>query len=109
PAMWRDDDEMVGRLEPFLRENRAVEAALFLSLGERENDKMKGAFERTIAALRGHAPATLRWRAQLTPGATHRDNARRATPVALRWAHEPGWVPPGEEPPCSRLDGAIVQ
>lgn len=109
PAMWRDDDEMVDRLEQFLRESPSIESALFLSLGERENDKMKGAFERTVAALRSHAPATLRWRAQLTPGAVHRNNANRATPVALRWAHEPGWVPPGEEPPGSRHDGTIVR
>ncbi len=109
PAMWRDEDEMVGRLERFLRENPSTESALFLSLGEEENDKMKGAFERTVAALRSHAPASLRWRAQLTPGAVHRNNANRATPVALRWAHEPGWVPPGEEPPGSRHDGTIVR
>ncbi len=93
PALWRDSSEMVGRLDRFLQENGSVSGTLFLSLGSDENEKMKGAFESTISVLQSHAPASLRWRSQLTTGARHGDNAELATPVALRWALDPEWSP----------------
>lgn len=95
PALWRDDDEMVRRFNHFLREGRSTKSSLFLSLGSDENDKMKGAFERVVAALQDHAPATLRWHAKLTTGAKHANNAELATPVALRWAFDANWEPAG--------------
>jgi predicted alpha/beta superfamily hydrolase len=94
PALWRDNEKMVGQLESFLQRTPSLESALFLSLGSDENEKMKGAFQRAIIALQKHAPATLRWRAQLTSGATHGNNAELATPVALRWAFDTTWIPP---------------
>lgn len=88
PALWRDNDKMVRQFDRFLQANQTVKSSLFLSLGSDENDKMKGAFKRTITALQDHAPDALRWRAQFTPGAKHGNNAELATPVALRWAFE---------------------
>ena len=93
PAMWRDGGEMVRRLGRFLDKNRSTTATLYLSLGSDENPKMKAAFERTVATLDKRAPASLRWHAQLTPGAGHNDNAEMATPGALRLAFDPGWRP----------------
>jgi predicted alpha/beta superfamily hydrolase len=96
PALWRDEDAMVLRLQRFLLASPSLSGRLFMSLGSEENDKMKAAFERARAELSQHAPAGLRWRAQLTSGADHGSNAYRATPVALRWATDPTWVPPDE-------------
>lgn len=95
PALWRDNDEMVRRFNRFLKEDGAIERSLFLSLGSDENDKMKAAFERIVAALQQHAPATLRWHSQLTIGGTHGNNAELSTPVALRWAFDSNWKPGG--------------
>jgi hypothetical protein len=67
---------------------------LTATAGSDENEKMKGAFQRAIIPLQKHALATLRWRAQLTSGATHGNNAELPTPVALRWAFDTTWIPP---------------
>lgn len=79
PALWRDDSEMVKRLDRFLRRSPSLNNSLFLSLGNNENDKMKSAFQRATDALSSHAPPALRWRSQLTPGAGHGNNAELAT------------------------------
>ena len=93
PALWRDEDEMVRQFDHFLTASRSTKSSLFLSLGRDENEKMKRAFSRMITALQNHAPATLRWHAQLTTGASHGNNATLATPVALRWAFDSNWEP----------------
>lgn len=98
PALWRDDGEMVIRLDRFLQKNPSLKNNLFLSLGSDENDKMKDAFRRAVDALRIHAPPALRWRSQLTLGAGHGSNAELATPVALRWTFDPQWAPVGIAP-----------
>jgi predicted alpha/beta superfamily hydrolase len=93
PALWRDNDRVVEQFDRFLQNNRSTKSALFLSLGSDENDKMRGAFQRTITVLESRAPATLRWHSQFTAGAKHGNNAELATPVALRWAFDSEWVP----------------
>lgn len=95
PALWRDDSEMVIRLDHFLQESPSLKNDLFISLGSNENDKMKDAFRRAVEVLRIHAPPALRWRSQLTLGAVHGNNAELATPVALRWTFDPQWTPVG--------------
>lgn len=95
PALWRDDNEVVKRLDRFLRKRSPSQTSLFLSLGANENEKMKDAFRRTTTALNDHAPPTLRWRSEFTRGADHANNAALATPIALRWALDPGWQPVG--------------
>jgi hypothetical protein len=98
PAVWRDDAEMVKRLDRFLRSGSPTKTSLFLSLGSAENAKMKRGFLRAVALLRANAPTTLRWHQQLTPGAKHEDNPELATPIALRWAFDPRWDPASAAP-----------
>jgi predicted alpha/beta superfamily hydrolase len=93
PALWRDDNEIVKRLDRFLRRDSAPRTSIFLSMGGNENDKMKDAFRQATATLNDHAPLALRWRSEFTPGASHSNNAELATPIALRWALDPGWQP----------------
>mgnify|MGYP003148326685 CR=1 FL=1 len=95
PALWRDDSEMVRRLDRSLAENPTLGGRLFLSIGSDENDKMRSAFDGAVAVLQDHAPPALHWRAQNTYGAEHGDNAELATPVALRWLFDPKWAHAG--------------
>ena len=88
PALWRDDAAMVARLDRFLRGHRDLEARLFLSMGSDENPKMTAAYRKAVGVLQRAAPPGLHWRAATTPGATHDDNARKATPIALRWLQQ---------------------
>lgn len=83
PALWRENDALVAQLDGSLASSRPPGGFLFLSLGERETAKMTAAFRHAVATLERRAPATLRWRAAITPGADHHDNAQLATPVGL--------------------------
>ncbi|MEW6735183.1 MAG: alpha/beta hydrolase-fold protein, partial [Acidobacteriota bacterium] len=83
PALWRDNDAIVGRLEHFLASSPNLHGFLYLSLGDAENDKMTKAFERAAATLKAQSPPSLRWRADLTLGGNHHNNAYLATPVGL--------------------------
>ena len=94
PALWRDDGEMVKRLQRFLRDTPDARTRLFLSLGGAENAKMTQAYRQALAVLRDEAPRGLQWRALTTPGAVHDDNARKATPLALQWIWRDGDAPP---------------
>ncbi len=84
PALWRDDDVIVTRLEEFLRANAGLEGFLYTSLGSEENEKMTTAWRRAVAVLERHAPPRLRWQADLTPDADHQTNAELSTPVAFK-------------------------
>lgn len=94
PALWRDDAAMVKRLQRFLRDTPGVRATLFLSLGGAENAKMTAAYRQAIALLRRDAPPGLHWKAYSPPGATHADNAQKATPLGLQWTWPDGAAPP---------------
>lgn len=83
PALWRDD----GRI---LREIAKARPSgfLYLSLGDRENEKMTRAFRKVTRELQTSAFPELRWRADITKGADHQNNPVLATPVGLHaWTH----------------------
>lgn len=83
PALWRDDARIVAALGNSLKTWVARPTFLYLSLGDSENEKMSRAFAETTAVLRTSARPELRWRADLTVGANHQNNAVLSTPVGL--------------------------
>lgn len=89
PALWRDGGAMVQGLDRHLRSGNTPTGRLFLSLGSEENQKMRAAFDRTVALLDRGTPKDLCWRAVIVPGAGHQDNAEKATPLALQWLGTP--------------------
>ncbi|MGH8075928.1 MAG: hypothetical protein ACREPE_01195, partial [Lysobacter sp.] len=97
PALWRDDEALLKQLDAFLVAHPRLRSQLFLSLGSDENDKMKAAFIHAREVLSRQAPPALAWKAQLTRGGDHGNNAQLATPVALRDVYE-HWTPTGREP-----------
>jgi len=82
PALWRDDDRIIVELAK-LKPPTATPGFLYLSLGDGENEKMTRAFRKTVGVMGTSAPPTLRWRADITRGANHQNNAVLSTPVAL--------------------------
>ena len=83
PALWRESDLVVTRVERALSTGPAPASFLYLSIGDEENDKMKAAFKHMVGVLEHGAPAALRWRADITLGGVHDTNSRLATPVGL--------------------------
>jgi predicted alpha/beta superfamily hydrolase len=88
PALWRDDALMVSKLADFLAAAPNLQTFFYMSMGEKENDKMMGAYKNCIAALKMHFPAGLRWYADVTVGADHYSNPERATPVGFKKLYE---------------------
>ena len=88
PALWRDDDRIVAELDKSLKARNVNPTFLYLSLGDGENEKMSGAFRKAVDVLQTSAPPALRWRTDITRGATHETNALLSTPVALHAYYE---------------------
>lgn len=82
PALWRDDDRMVKRLDAELATSPAG-GFLFLSLGSNENEKMTAAFKNAVGALDRRSPPSIRWRSMFTAGGVHETNPKLAAPVGL--------------------------
>ncbi len=83
PALWREDDQIVSRLEKALAAQTLPPRLLYLSLGDQEDEKMTSAFRHAAAVLGRDAPATLRWRADFSTGGQHESNPHLSTPVGL--------------------------
>lgn len=83
PALWRDDRRIVDELAGSFETRAARSSFLYLSLGDGENEKMTTAFREAVGVLRTSASPALRWRADLTTGANHQNNAILSTPVGL--------------------------
>lgn len=72
PALWREDDRIVGQLEHSLRFDSLPPEFLFLSLGDAENEKMTRSFEHAVDVLMERATLSFRWRAELSEGESTR-------------------------------------
>ena len=83
PALWRENSLIVKQLEQAFSASTVSEGFLFLSLGDRENEKMTAAFRDAVGMLERSAPPTIRWQAYLSTQGTHDSNPRLSTPVGL--------------------------
>jgi len=90
PALWRDDALMVSKLAEFLASAPNLHTFFYMSMGDKENDKMMAAYKNCIASFKTHSPEGLHWHADVTVGADHYSNPELATPVGFRklfWTH----------------------
>ncbi len=85
PAIWRDEDAVVGDVARALTAGRALGGFFYLSVGAKEGTGMGLGFQKLQAVMAARAAAAgVRWQADVTPGALHETNVRLATPSALR-------------------------
>ncbi len=83
PALWRDEKRIIQHLKQALSTEPAQQHFLYLSLGAAENDKMKAAFDDAVTLLRSPPFQHLSWRADISAGGAHDNNAQRTLPIAL--------------------------
>ncbi|MBW3672425.1 MAG: hypothetical protein KY432_12230, partial [Acidobacteria bacterium] len=83
PALWRDDHAIIRRADRFLAAHPELDTFLYMTLGEKENPKMKGGYEAMVDLLGARAPRDLRWIAEYTPQGTHQTTPDLAIPSAL--------------------------
>lgn len=84
PALWREDNLFVNKFEKYLLKQDAIESKLFLSMGDREVEKMKKAFDLTVEILKEDS-SSIEWKYMYTKGAIHSNNALLSAPVGLNW------------------------
>lgn len=84
PAFWRDDNLIVNKTEEFLKTNDSFESFLYLSLGDKENNKMKEGFTKMAEVLSKKAGAQLIWHASFTKNSDHQSNAEISASSGIR-------------------------
>jgi predicted alpha/beta superfamily hydrolase len=102
PALWRENVAIAEMLDQFLTATPSLASFYYMSLGTKENAEMTNGFARVRAVLEARAPAGLRWRADLVPGAVHGNNGEWATPLGFR-AYYSEWQTPQSASAESRL------
>jgi predicted alpha/beta superfamily hydrolase len=73
PALWRENDLFIDKMDDFLTSNKNSKTFLYMSMGDAEVGKMKGAFDKANNLL-SMDNNTLDWISQYTPDATHQTN-----------------------------------
>jgi predicted alpha/beta superfamily hydrolase len=95
PAIWRDEDVVIGSVERYLASARGIGGFFYVSAGTDEGETLQRGYHRLRAVLAARAAgAGLRWQGALTPGAVHETSVRLASPVALA-AYFAGLAAPG--------------
>jgi predicted alpha/beta superfamily hydrolase len=84
PAFWRDDNLIVEKVSDFLATNDHVNSFLYLSIGDRENEKMKNGFNEMTKALSKNQNGQLVWYSDFTQQADHSNNAEISASIGLR-------------------------
>lgn len=83
---WRQDDILITKVSEFLRTKDSLRSFLFMSVGERETDNIKGGFDRMSATFKENAPVGFEWHAYQTPGSDHQINAQNSAAIGIvKW------------------------
>lgn len=83
PALWPENEVIIGRLATALRKDSLPPSFLYLSLGAHESDQMKSGFAHAVRVLERDAPVGLVWRSDISVDGQHENNAELSTPVGL--------------------------
>jgi predicted alpha/beta superfamily hydrolase len=81
--VWRFDNLMVNKTVEFLRSSPNLNSFLYMSVGEKETERIIGGFKFMIDALKNNSGKNFKWVAHHTPHAVHQDNALISTSKGL--------------------------
>lgn len=86
PAVWREDDLIVGKTKDFLASTKQKKSFFYMSMGDAENEKMKNSFNRlTDVAAKDSKKIT--WHSEYTKTANHQTNVGLSITQAIeKWA-----------------------
>src|SRR5262247_1145045 len=73
--VWRFDNLMVKKTVEFLRSSSGLNSFLYMSVGEKETERIIDGFKTMIDALKKNSRKNFKWVAHYTPHAVHQDNA----------------------------------
>ncbi|MGH7602124.1 MAG: alpha/beta hydrolase-fold protein, partial [bacterium] len=87
PAFWRDDNMIVSKAADFLSAKDTLHTFLYMSMGEKEVDKMKNGFDSMTGVFKEKASNGLVWYSEYTANADHQDNAQISATMGIgRWS-----------------------
>jgi predicted alpha/beta superfamily hydrolase len=81
--VWRFENLMVNKMSEFLLASSSLKGFLYLSVGDKETDKMIGGVTRLVDILKKNRKKQFRWVADYTSYAVHQDNALISTSKGL--------------------------
>ncbi|HEY2972043.1 MAG TPA: alpha/beta hydrolase-fold protein [Pyrinomonadaceae bacterium] len=81
--VWRFENLMVHKMAEFLRSSSGLHCFLYVSVGEKETERMISGFAGMVKVLKNNRKKHFRWAADYTPDAIHQDNARISTSKGL--------------------------
>ncbi len=87
PAFWREDNLIIKKVSDFLHTNENLNSFLYLSMGDKENEKMKNGFNEMTKILSKNENDQLVWYSEFTKNADHQNNAEISASVGIgKWA-----------------------
>lgn len=84
PAFWRDNNLIVRKVADFLKRKDSLHTFLYMSMGSKENKKMKNGFNKMTEVLRKETHKDLVWYSTYTPSADHHNNAEISASAGIR-------------------------
>jgi predicted alpha/beta superfamily hydrolase len=81
--VWRFENLMVNKMSEFLRASSGLKGFLYISVGDKETDRIIGGFTRLADVLKKNRKKQFKWVADHTPYADHQDNALISTSKGL--------------------------
>lgn len=84
PALWRENNLFIDHFKEAVAKTDTIETCLFLSMGDKEVDKMKDAFDVMLEFLKTDSVREkIKWRSSYTKGAVHSNNALLSAPIGI--------------------------
>lgn len=83
--VWRQDSILINKTASFIKEQGSPKGLIFISVGEKETDRMRQGFEKLKWQIEKNDSANLTWKWEVTKDAAHETNAKQSLPLALKY------------------------
>jgi predicted alpha/beta superfamily hydrolase len=84
---WRQDNILVSKIDDFLNTRDTLDTFIYTSAGSNETENIRDGLVAITKVFERSAPAGLTWHANITPNATHQNNAGLSAATALgKWS-----------------------
>jgi predicted alpha/beta superfamily hydrolase len=83
--VWRQDSILINKTASFIKEQGSRRGRIFVSVGEKETDRMRHGFEKLKQEFESNDSTNCNWKMITTQGADHQTNAILSLPLALKY------------------------
>ncbi|GCC51023.1 alpha/beta hydrolase [Chryseotalea sanaruensis] len=83
--VWRQNSILINKTASFIKEQGSQRGRIFISVGEKETNKMRHGFEKLKQEFESNDSTNRNWKMITTQGADHQTNAILSLPLALKY------------------------